>query len=134
MGVISLINVDMTEKTLQIVLIIFSAVVAAITLVVVGTFCVLVIRDGNNPLVTQAFTDLASLAQNAVYAIAAVIVGKPVASGILQFFQGKAIQASTQNVPVTSATLPVNSVPNNPSSISSVASSQSAQGPYNTAT
>lgn len=118
----------MTETTLQKVIVIFAVVFAIVTVAVVGTFCLLVIRDGNDPLVSQAFTDLSSVAQNAFYTLAAVIVGKPIASGVLQFFQGKAIQASTQNVPVAPATLPVQQV--NQVNTTPVASSGAAVGPF----
>ena len=119
----------MTENTLQTVIMIFTIAMAVVVCAVVGTFCYLVIRDGNDPLVSQAFSDLANVVQNSFSAIAAIIVGKPIASGILQFFQGKAIQASTQNAPLTPSAVSVNTVPTTPP-----ASSQSAPGPFNSAT
>lgn len=109
-SVVGIDNNQMTEKTLQWVIIIFAFAVGLVALAVTGTFCVIVVRDGNDPLVQQAFTDLAALAQNAFYAIAMVIVGKPVASGILQFLQGKSIQASTQNIPAVPSTIGVSSL------------------------
>lgn len=85
---------QMTEKTLQYVIFIFSICMGLITFAITVTFCIIIVRDGNNPLVAQAFNNLSNVAQNGIYAMAAVIVGKPLASGILQYLQGKGVQAS----------------------------------------
>lgn len=82
-------HMDMTENTLQFIIKIFSIVVAIVLLAVAGTYVTIVLRDGNDPLVSMAFGDLVSLGQWCVITIGGIIVGKPIASGIGQFFAQK---------------------------------------------
>lgn len=82
-------HMDMTETTLQFIIKIFSIVVAIVLLAVAGTYVTIVLRDGSDPLVSMAFNDLVNLGQWCVITIGGIIVGKPIASGIGQFFAQK---------------------------------------------
>jgi hypothetical protein len=82
-------NLDVTENTLQFVIKVFAILLAVIVLVVLATYAEIVIRDGDNPLVQAAFSDLVSLGQWAIGVMGAIILGKPVASGVANFFNQK---------------------------------------------
>lgn len=82
-------NLDVTENTLQFVIKVFAILLAVIILVVLGTYATIVIHDGNNPLVQVAFSDLVNLGQWAIGVMGAIILGKPVASGVAAFFTNK---------------------------------------------
>lgn len=82
-------NLDVTENTLQFVIKVFAILLAVIILVVLGTYAVIVVRDGNNPLVQTAFSDLVGLGQWAIVAMGSIIIGKPIASGVANFFNQK---------------------------------------------
>lgn len=82
-------NLDVTENTLQFVIKVFVILLAVIVLVVLGTYATIVIHDGNNPLVQTAFSDLVNLGQWAIGVMGAIILGKPVASGVAAFFTNK---------------------------------------------
>lgn len=98
-------NLDMTENTLQFIIKLFAGVVSVILLAVAGTYTVIVLRDGNNPLVSQAFNDLASLGQWCAITVGGIIVGKPIASGIGQFLaQKNAPTPNTDSLPPTQTT------------------------------
>lgn len=103
---------DMTEATLQTVIKGFSLVIGLILIAVVGTLVFIIIRDGNNVLVSDAYSNLVDLAKWGIGVIGAVIVGKPVASGVGALLQGKAIQSSTTNSSVIPASIATNTVPN----------------------
>lgn len=104
-------NLDVTENTLQFVIKVFAILLATIILVVLVTYAVIVIRDGNNPLVQTAFNDLVSLGQWAIITMGGIIVGKPVASGVATFFSNKnndinAVQNTVQAAQTIAASLP----------------------------
>lgn len=104
-------NLDVTENTLQFVIKVFAILLAVIILVVLGTYATIVIHDGNNPLVQTAFSDLVNLGQWAIGVMGAIILGKPVASGVAAFFSNKntdisAVQNTVQTAQAISASLP----------------------------
>lgn len=82
-------NLDVTENTLQFVIKVFAILLAVIILVVLGTYAAIVIHDGNNPLVQSAFNDLVNLGQWAIGTMGLIIIGKPIASGVANFFDQK---------------------------------------------
>lgn len=102
---------DMTEQTLQTVIKIFTVVISIILVAVVGTLVFIIVRDGNNVLVSDAYSNLVDLAKWGIGVIGAVIVGKPVASGVGALLQGKAIQSSTTNALVIPSSIPTNVAP-----------------------
>ena len=82
----------MTETTLQFVIKVFSVVMGVIILAVVGTFIFIIVRDGSESIVSQAFDSLVTFGQWATGILGAVIVGKPVLSGIGNMMQASAAQ------------------------------------------
>ena len=92
-------SLDMTEATFQFVVKLFSVVVVAIMFSVLATFLIVIWRDGNNPLVQNAFSDLVVLGQWALGILGAVIVGKPVSIGVGNLLQASALQKSPQSSP-----------------------------------
>lgn len=99
----------MNESTSQFVIKVFAICMAVAFAAIIVTYCIIVLRDGNDPLVAQAFSNLTNIAGQAFVAISAIIIGKPIASGVLQFLAGKGVQASTTNVPVAPNGTPVGS-------------------------
>lgn len=99
-------NLDVTENTLQFLLKLVGITVFVIIITILGTLAFLVIRDGNNPLVQNAFQDLISLGQWGMGTLGAIITLKPLASGAGQYFSN-----SSRNPPNT-ITLPLQ--PNQP--------------------
>lgn len=98
-------NLDMTENTLQFIIKLFAGLVFIILLTVAGTYTIIVLRDGNNPLVREAFNDLVNLGQWCTITIGGIIVGKPIASGIGQFLaQKNAPTPNTDSLPPTQTT------------------------------
>lgn len=115
-------NLDVTENTLQFVVKLFAVLLAVIILVVLGTYAVIVIRDGNNPLVQTAFDDLVNLGQWAIVTMGAIIVGKPIASGVATFFSNKNNDLSTVQNAVQTATTIAASLPQTPTDTGQTAS------------
>lgn len=107
-------NLDVTENTLQFVIKVFAILLAIIILVVLGTYAIIVIRDGNNPLVQTAFDDLVNLGQWSIGVMGAVILGKPVASGVATFFSNKNSDISTVQNTVQQAQSIAASLPQTP--------------------
>lgn len=95
-------NLDVTETTLQFVIKVFAILLAGLISLIGITYAVIVIHDGNNPLVQSAFSDLASLGQWAIMALAGIVIGKPIASGVGNFFNNKnGTPPNTDSLPPT---------------------------------
>lgn len=77
-------ELDMTEQTLQFVIKLFASLAALVMVLVVITLAVIVVRDGNNPLVQSAFTDLTDIAGKLFLSLSGMIVIKPVVSAVVQ--------------------------------------------------
>lgn len=110
-------NLDVTETTLQFVIKVFAILLAVIVAGVLATYIIIVLRDGNDPLVQVAFSDLVDLGKWALITMGGIVVGKPIASGVGNFFNQKNTDINTvaQNAKAAQtivASLP--QAPNNP--------------------
>lgn len=101
-------QLDMTENTLQFVIKVFAVLMFVVVMVVLATYVVLVIKDGNTPVVADAYTHLVDFGKWAMTLIGLIIVGKPVASGTGALLTSMASKNnSTANVIQSNATPPV---------------------------
>ena len=95
----------MNENTLQFVIKLFAIAVFVVTIVVTSTLGIIVIRDGNDPLINTAFNDLVTFGENGFYVLGLVIVGKPIATGLMnKLSNGNTPQIQSSQTTATPAT------------------------------
>lgn len=128
-------NLDVTENTLQFLLKLIGITVFIIIITILGTLAFLVIHDGNNPLVQNAFQDLISLGQWGMGVLGAIITLKPLASGAGQYFSNSSRNApNTITLPLepNKMTIPVTITPSTPISPNTASLTQTPIAPTET--
>lgn len=128
-------NLDVTENTLQFLLKLFGIAVFIIIVTILGTLAYLVIHDGNNPLVQNAFQDLISLGQWALGITGGIITLKPLASGAGQYFSNSSRNApNTITLPLepNKLTIPVTINPTNGTNTNTASLTQTPTTPQET--
>jgi hypothetical protein len=100
----------MNESTIQFVMRFFAIIIGVILCMGMGTLCFVIVRDGSDPLVSQALDDIKLIAIGGFSSVVVMVTGRSVITSIYQ----KALnQSSTTNVqPPANGDGPIAPVPN----------------------